>query len=246
MNDKTVVVILKHTDYRENDIILQTFSAEYGKLSFIARGLKKMTSKNAAACQLFMLSEVTFDYVKNDYLHILKSANVVDSFRLLREDLNLLSIMSVLAEITQQIELTSEDYQLIINTMERMVNAPDYALIALNLFLSEVVAKQGNSPMADGCVVCGSTNEICSVSITEGGFVCKQCNQRLRLPTLATEDLQGFRYITKAGFKQYDLITANIETNSLVITRLLLGFLNEHSGITCKSFRFLENYLQNL
>ena len=246
MNDKAVVIILKHTDYRENDVILQTFSAEYGKLSFIARGLKKMTSKNAAASQLFMLSEVTFDYVKNDYLHILKSATVVDSFRLLREDLNLLSIMSVLAEIAQQIELTNDDYQLILNTMERLVKAPDYALTALNLFLSEVVTKQGNSPMVDGCVLCGSTKEICAVSITEGGFICKQCNQGLRLPTLATDDLQGFRFIAKAKFKQYDLIAANTETNSLTIARLLLGFLNEHSGITCKSFRFLENYLQNL
>ena len=245
MNDKTAIIIFKHTEYRENDVILQAFSAEYGKLSFIARGLKKMTSKNAPSCQLFMLTEVTFDYVKSDHLHTLKSAHAINSFRPLRENLDLLSIMSVCAEVINQIDLVPTDFDLILNTMEHLVEKPKNALTTLNLFLKEVVHKQGNSPMVDSCVLCGNTKDICTVSIAEGGFICKLCNERLHIPNLSFEDLRGFRIIAKAQFYQYDLVATNSDTNSLVISRLLLGFLNEHSGITCKSFRFLENYLQN-
>ncbi len=42
-------IILKTTPYKENDCILHVYTKTYGKLGIIAKGVRKMTSKNAFA-----------------------------------------------------------------------------------------------------------------------------------------------------------------------------------------------------
>ena len=57
-------VILKRTPYKENDMILHVYTKEYGKIGVLARGVRKMTSKNASATQEMMVSELTINLRK--------------------------------------------------------------------------------------------------------------------------------------------------------------------------------------
>jgi len=247
MNDKTDVLILKQTDYKENDVILHVLSKEYGKLSFIAKGLKKTTSKNAYACQLFSYSTFVFDFKEQSTLQLLKTASVIESYRALRENLFKLSAVSVCAEIiTQLVDVTVEHFDVYKSTLDRMVGETDVSFYALNLFLSTILNLEGSAPFVDGCVECGRESGIISIGVGEGGFVCKDCNMQKRLPMYNFEDLQGFRYIAKCQFSQYDILKEQTVTNSFYLTRTQVSFLNVHCGISCRSFRFLENYIQTI
>ena len=47
MNDVLHGFILKHIDYKDASVILTFLSEEYGKISLVANGVRKASSKNA-------------------------------------------------------------------------------------------------------------------------------------------------------------------------------------------------------
>ena len=79
-NEEVVeAIIIKTTAYKENDLILHVYTKEYGKIGILARGVKKLTSKNARACQPLMMSEMTIRLKKG--LNTLIKATPMHYFR---------------------------------------------------------------------------------------------------------------------------------------------------------------------
>jgi DNA repair protein RecO (recombination protein O) len=56
----TTAIILSRTDYGEADRILTLLTPEFGKLSLLAKGVRKVKSKLAGGIELFSVSEITF------------------------------------------------------------------------------------------------------------------------------------------------------------------------------------------
>ena len=50
-------IVLKTHPYKESDSLVTVYFKDYGKMTLIARGVKKLKSKNASACQSLTLSE---------------------------------------------------------------------------------------------------------------------------------------------------------------------------------------------
>jgi recombinational DNA repair protein (RecF pathway) len=57
------------SNYKDNDAMVNVFSGD-GAVSFLARGVLKPTSKNAAACQLLSYSRFSLDSGKNGSLSL--------------------------------------------------------------------------------------------------------------------------------------------------------------------------------
>ena len=56
----TSAIILKRTDYSEADRILTLLTPDYGKISLLAKGVRKVKSKLAGGIELFSVSEITY------------------------------------------------------------------------------------------------------------------------------------------------------------------------------------------
>lgn len=56
----TVAIVLNRTDYGEADRILLLLTPQYGKLSLMAKGVRRVKSKLAGGIELFSVSEITF------------------------------------------------------------------------------------------------------------------------------------------------------------------------------------------
>ncbi|HSD55601.1 MAG TPA: DNA repair protein RecO [Candidatus Saccharimonadales bacterium] len=56
----TTAIILSRTDYGEADRILSLLTPQYGKLSLMAKGVRRVKSKLAGGIELFSVSEITF------------------------------------------------------------------------------------------------------------------------------------------------------------------------------------------
>lgn len=56
----TSAIILSRTDYGEADRILTLLTPQYGKLSLLAKGVRRVKSKLAGGIELFSVSEITF------------------------------------------------------------------------------------------------------------------------------------------------------------------------------------------
>jgi len=56
----TDAIILQRTDYGEADRILTLLTPDYGKLSLLAKGVRRIKSKLAGGIELFSVSQITF------------------------------------------------------------------------------------------------------------------------------------------------------------------------------------------
>ena len=77
MNETVTGYVIKTTEVKDNDVILNVYTKEYGNLSLYARGIKKSTSRNRYACQLFDYSEFMCDLSQMKSMHLMKTATVL-------------------------------------------------------------------------------------------------------------------------------------------------------------------------
>ncbi len=68
MNDRIIGFILNQRDYKESAVILTVLTEDYGKISLIAAGVKKMTSRNAGSILPYTKAEFQLDY-RDDFIY---------------------------------------------------------------------------------------------------------------------------------------------------------------------------------
>ena len=132
MPDKLVTrgLVLRATETKEADYILNVLTAEHGRLAVIARGARRRTSKLAAACQHLAFSELVL-YRRGSWYY-LDEASTIALFDGLRADLEKLSLASYFAEMAEAV--TSEDLpsgevlSLLLNSLYALIRCnPDQA-----------------------------------------------------------------------------------------------------------------------
>ena len=98
---KTDGIVLRETEYKDNDKLLTLLTRENGQLTAKARGVKSRTSKLRAGCQFLTLSEFTLLDYQGKYT--VTESVPKEMFPHLREDVELLSLASYFAQVTETI-----------------------------------------------------------------------------------------------------------------------------------------------
>lgn len=250
MNEKIVGIVLKQNEYRENDCILTVLTQEYGKISLVSKGVKKMTSKNAVSCMPFVVSEYIFDYQDEKTMFTLKNGSLVESNRHIQESLEKMNVAAVIAEIVEKSipqgifdEDTNQLFFTLLSFSLRNLNNGNDNFLNLALFLAKTLEILGIAPVVDECAICGNTliNAIC---IEEGGFVCEDCKKEMALESVEVSSLKKFRLINKAQIENYDILK-KFGPWDMEDCEILLKFLINHSGISLESWDFLVSLLEN-
>ena len=121
MIERTSAIVLRRTNYGEADRILQLLTPE-GKISALARGVRRQNSKLAGSIELFSISDMVIRRGKSD-LGIITSARAVHFYRHILEDYDRLEFGY---EAIKQVSKSSE-----------MVNEPDWYDILKEVFMGE-------------------------------------------------------------------------------------------------------------
>ena len=98
-------IVLRETETKESDKILTLLTAEYGKISVIARGARRKSCKFAAAAQHLVWSEWTL-YRRGEWYYA-NEGTTLELFAGLRADLDALALGCYFAELTEAV--TSEE-----------------------------------------------------------------------------------------------------------------------------------------
>ena len=98
-------VVLRETETKEADKILTLLTAERGKISVIARGVRRKSCRYAACAQPLVWSEWTL-YQKGDWYYA-NEGSTVELFNGLRNDLDAMALGFYFAELTEAV--TSEE-----------------------------------------------------------------------------------------------------------------------------------------
>lgn len=235
MNDKVRGLVLRIQDYKDNDLMLHVISEDKGILSLVAKSAKKMTAKQHffEGCHY----EFMIDYKDNKSIYSLHSSKLIKTYY----DMNntkLFSYKNILFDtILKSRELYEEDMYINILFVLDNINEENKYLLG-SLFMSYMCKLHGINPNVDECVVCKS-KKVVSISSKQGGFLCIDHINGETIYDIDT--LRRFRLISKAGFKDYDVIKDT--SYSFDDFKLIFEFFEINSSLSFKSFEFYRRVI---
>lgn len=100
-------IIIKRKDWKEADKILTVFTREYGKISVVAKGIKKISSRRGPSLELFTHTELMLH--RASFLDIVTETSVFNSFEMIKKDLVRISRAYEACELVDY--LTAEDQE---------------------------------------------------------------------------------------------------------------------------------------
>lgn len=242
--ENIVGIVLKNKPYKENDMLVWVYTHDYGKMALIAKGVKKLKSKNAPSCQTITLSEFTFR-PKSGLSNLIKGTSL-DYFRHIKEDIELEAYASYFCEFVYKFTKDNDPddtiYQTLLLALQDLEAGynPKLVYLLFNAFILEVT---GSLLEVDQCTSCSRQDHIAGVSIHGGGFVCQDCIG-LYDRKLEVDILKGFRYINKWKLENIDEL--HLKSNVIDdLVEIMEAYIDEFTGITFQSRKFIRQ-LNNL
>ena len=155
---KTEGLILRQTDWKETDRILNVLTREHGKMTFRARGVRSRRSRLAGSCQLLCYSE--FTVFENRGVYTVDEAVPIEMFTELRRDVELVSLAAYFAQaaevVAQEDDPNPELLSLCLNAMYALGKLQKPQALVKAAFELRLACLAGYTPMVDRCGVCGA------------------------------------------------------------------------------------------
>ncbi len=182
--DLTVTgAVIREAPIGESDKIITILTPEYGKITFRAKGVKSIKSKNAAGTQIFCYSE--FELMEKGGRYSLKTAYVKQSFFGIRSDVLRYSLACYMLDTVNAVTTEQNDeteiLRLLLNALYALSEKQDIPLWkikgAYELKLMELC---GFMPELYTCLGCGGEtldNTKVFFSFTEAQIVCQDCKK---------------------------------------------------------------------
>jgi len=215
---KTSGFALRKNDYREYDRIYTVYTFDFGKISLLARGARKIKSKLAP--HLEGLNEVRLNFAKGKIFNHLSGANVISINKgLLRDGEKIsffLECFNLLDRFIKPEEGDRKIYELIkeIFAATSSFNFSSYDKIRIYFFW-RLIDLLGYRPQLDECVLCG--NIIIGSSkfnITENIVICDKCRgEGVKISEATLGNLRKIFCVSLQEFMDY-----NLDSQLLIIT----------------------------
>jgi len=115
-------IVLARRNFSEADRILSVFSKNHGRVSLIAKGVRRPSSRKRGHIEVF--NRIKFQAVKGRGLDIMTEAEIIDSFEVVRKDLKRVALayyfMEVIGRTIHEDEKNTELYDLLQSYLEKL------------------------------------------------------------------------------------------------------------------------------
>ena len=192
-------LILRETQYKESDKLLDVLTGDMGRITVKARGVRRKNSRLRSGCQLLCYSELTL-FEKNGF-YTVNEAEPLEMFMGLRQDIELLSLGSYFAQllscISDQDQVSPELLSLGLNSLYALDQLKKPQPLVKAAFELRLMALSGFEPLADGCAVCGRPEpEKPVLDAVHGVVCCAACREKggLAMP-LSLAALAALRHV---------------------------------------------------
>ena len=140
-------IVLARKPYGEADKIVSIYSKHFGRLSFMAKGVRRPTSRKRASLEIF--THVSFLAHSGRNLDLIIETQTLDSYRAIRKSLKRVSLAyffcEVVGRITRDGEKNLELYNLLLNYLETLKTEKGLRSLRLK-FIYEVLTLLGFWP----------------------------------------------------------------------------------------------------
>lgn len=224
-------LMLRATDYNENDKILTLLTCENGKITAGIKGVKKSGAKLKFAAQPFCFAEYVLAERGGRYTVI--NATECESFYDLRTDINKFYAASAVSEaacaLTYEGDECGEIFSSCVKAFTDICNGDE--TLSLILFLDRALRLSGYGLNCENCAVCGKklTGEASlRFDMDVGSFTCDGCSSG---PKASMVTYNVLRKIQGKSYEE-DFITADGEKRLL---RLFREYISYKLNINFKS-----------
>jgi len=142
-----LAIVLKRRDFRESDQMITLYTREKGKITALARGVKKITGKNSAFLEPFFYVEA--EVVPGKDVHHLTKAVGLESYKIIRSNLEKSlaagRIVSLVDRLVEEGERDLKIFSLLKYWLD-FVNENDFTVVYLYGFLARLFKIIGFEP----------------------------------------------------------------------------------------------------
>lgn len=239
-------IVLGHIEYGEADRILTLFTYEQGKITAIAKGVRKIHSHKAGHLEPF--TYVNLFLAKGRNLDIITQAETVDPYIGIREDLNRVAFASYVVEVLDR--FTYEEgqntglFRLLADTLSRLAHQDNLETV-VHFYEIRILDLLGFRPQLFVCIDCGKTivAEDQFFSPLVGGVVCPRCGaSRAEAWRIEEDVLRYLRHLQRSKWKQVEslIIPEKIEAGLSELVERYFTYLLERKLNTPKFIREVQ------
>ena len=168
-------VVLRSIKLGEADRIVTLFTRYNGKVRAVAKGIRKTKSRFGGRLEPF--TRVDLVVYRGRDLDTITSADILTSFREVREDFARLAAATAVADLVEKItpdrERAVHVYNLLLGGLRALAGAPTESVVPA--FAVKLLSLSGYHPQLTLCVGCGTTEGLVGFSPALGGVTCETC-----------------------------------------------------------------------
>ena len=193
-------IILKRVDFGEADRLITIFTKNRGKITSLAKGIRRIESRRGGHVDLLNKSKLFFAEGKG--LPILTEAEAINTYKNLKKDLKKVGHAYYLAELTHQFFHDQQDnykvYEILSESLDLLDrDSNNRAENIVRAFELKILSLAGYSPQLFHCIKC--RNKLLPtenfLSPEAGGILDKSCaNGSLLIKPISPEEIKLMRF----------------------------------------------------
>jgi DNA repair protein RecO (recombination protein O) len=161
----------------EADRIVTFLTPEHGKVRAVAKGVRKTKSKIGARVE--PPSHVALMCWRGRELDVVSQVETIDSFRGVRDTLELFGGAISMLEVADQVALERtpmpELFTLTLRALRTLERTK--SPLVVGAFFLKLLVLEGVGPVTDACVTCGGPGPLVAFDPGDGGFLCQACRR---------------------------------------------------------------------
>ncbi|MFC1700200.1 DNA repair protein RecO [Patescibacteria group bacterium] len=182
----TQAIVLKSTKFKDADKIFTLYTKNEGKVSAIARGVRKISSRRAGNLDSLNVIKVKI-YESSGGFKNIEEVKTLQSFKELKKDLETSKkayfILELVHKTIEEGEKDEKIYNLILNTLKILSNSKYDSDVGVIYFEIHFMKELGYQLNLEKCVKCqkdlsSSISKKHGFNISKGGFSCGDCSGR--------------------------------------------------------------------
>lgn len=234
--------VLSEIPYGESSKIINVLTREYGVIGIMCKGAKSLKNRYRVPTMKLSYSHFNIMYKENK-LSTLVSADVINSFKLVKSDILLVSFLAYLTELTSQVVKQSNDieniYDDFIKTILKLEDGLD-PIVLTNILEIKYLEYLGVLFNLNECVICGSKNNIATFDADKGGYICINClTNEIIVDIKVIKMIRMYYYVNIDSIKEIkvDDVTKN------TINKYLDLYYERYTGLYLNSKDFLKKLM---
>jgi DNA repair protein RecO (recombination protein O) len=204
---KTEAVVLRSMRYGEADRILHIYTPHRGRVSAIAKGVRRVRSRFGGRLEPFFRLRIELHEGRGELLTV-TGAQTVNGHASLRDDAHALDAAARACDAVGRLFETSEPHPGVFNLLCHELslldaNPADATRASALAFRLKLLVAAGLAPQLGACACCGGHERLVGFSGAAGGVVCSLCWSSESLAETRTVgafqlDEQAYGFMTEA------------------------------------------------